>query len=96
MQVNLEISGAIVGNLDDLDDVTITSPSDGEVLTYDSATGDWVNEASGAGAGTVDRVVETATTRTIATTLSLVAATYFEIQGTGSLVLQGDATLLVI
>ena len=97
MQGNLEVSGAIVGNLDDLDDVTITSVADGEVLTYDSSTSKWVNEAaSSAGAGTVDRVVETATTRTIATTLSLVAATYFEIQGTGSLVLEGDATLLVI
>ena len=52
--------------------------------------------SSAAGDGTVDRVVETATTRTIATTLSLIAATYFEIQGTGSLVLEGDAALLVI
>ena len=47
MQGNLEISGAIVGNLDDLDDVVITSPTDDQVLTYDSATGDWVNQDGG-------------------------------------------------
>lgn len=46
--------------------------------------------------GPVDRVVETATTRTIADTQSLTVATYFSIQGTGSLTIQGDGALLVI
>ena len=45
---NIYLAGSVVGAtnvIDDLDDVTITSPSDGEVLTYDSASSDWVNEA---------------------------------------------------
>ena len=35
--------------LDDLTDVDITTPSDGEVLTYDSANQKWVNAAGGGG-----------------------------------------------
>jgi hypothetical protein len=37
--------------LDDLTDVTITTPSDGEVLTYDSGTSEWVNAAPTGGGG---------------------------------------------
>jgi hypothetical protein len=29
--------------LNDLDDVEITSPADGQILKYDGATGKWVN-----------------------------------------------------
>ena len=32
-------------NIDDLQDVEIVSPSDGEVLTYESATGKWKNKS---------------------------------------------------
>ena len=32
-------------------DVAVASPADGEVLTYDSVSGKWVNEAGGAGGG---------------------------------------------
>ena len=32
-------------NLGDLDDVTLTSPADGEVLTYDSTAQEWKNQA---------------------------------------------------
>lgn len=32
-----------VGNLNDIGDVTITSVSDGQVLTYDSGSGEWIN-----------------------------------------------------
>ncbi len=32
-------------NIDDLDDVVATTPSDGHVLTWDSGTSKWVNEA---------------------------------------------------
>lgn len=32
-------------------DVAVASPADGEVLTYDSVSGKWVNEAGGAGSG---------------------------------------------
>lgn len=44
-------------------DVTLSSPSDGQVLTFDSATGKWVNEASsgGAGSGKIAQVVNTQT-----------------------------------
>lgn len=43
--------GAILQRLSRLKDVVLTSPSDGEVLTYDSGTGKWVNEAGGGGGG---------------------------------------------
>lgn len=36
------INGTALANIDDLEDVAINSPSDGEVLTYDN--GDWVNQ----------------------------------------------------
>jgi hypothetical protein len=40
--------------LDDLTDVVITTPSDGQVLTYDSVSGDWVNETpTGGGVASV-------------------------------------------
>lgn len=38
-------AGGGVAALDDLTDVTITTPADGEVLTYDSGTSEWVNAA---------------------------------------------------
>ena len=38
--------------IDDLTDVTITSVADGEVLTYDSATGQWINATPTGGGGT--------------------------------------------
>ncbi len=37
------------GDLDSLTDVVITTPGDGQVLTYDSGTSKWVNESSAAG-----------------------------------------------
>lgn len=38
--------------LNDLSDVVITgTPADGEVLTWDSGTSKWVNEAGGGGGG---------------------------------------------
>jgi hypothetical protein len=39
------------GSLDDLTDVTITTPSDGDVLTYDNVTGEWVNAVPTGGGG---------------------------------------------
>jgi hypothetical protein len=35
-------AGAIA--LDDLTDVSITAPADGEILIYDDASGDWIND----------------------------------------------------
>jgi hypothetical protein len=43
--------GGGASDLDDRTDVVISSPSDGEVLTYDSGSGDWVNEAPAGGGG---------------------------------------------
>jgi hypothetical protein len=47
----IDVTGGGGGALDDLTDVTITAPSDGEVLTYDNVTGEWVNAAPTGGAG---------------------------------------------
>jgi len=48
----IDVTGGGGGTLDDLTDVTITTPSDGEVLTYDNVTGEWVNAAPTGGGGT--------------------------------------------
>jgi hypothetical protein len=37
--------------IDNLADVTVTTPADGQVLTYDSVTSQWVNETPAAGGG---------------------------------------------
>jgi hypothetical protein len=42
---SVTVTGGGGGTLDDLTDVTITAPADGEVLTYDNVTGEWVNAA---------------------------------------------------
>ncbi|KKN22913.1 hypothetical protein LCGC14_0910230 [marine sediment metagenome] len=49
MRVNLNVIDIIPRhkNLDDLDDVNITSISDGQILKYDSATGKWINTSEG-------------------------------------------------
>ncbi|XZF60635.1 MAG: beta strand repeat-containing protein [Gloeotrichia echinulata DVL01] len=44
-------------NLDELTDVVITSPTDGQSLVYDNSTGKWVNEtiiSSGGGSGEIN------------------------------------------
>ncbi len=45
------VGGGGATNLDDLGDVDAPSPSDGDVLTFDSGTGDWVPEAPSGGGG---------------------------------------------
>ena len=60
MQGNLEISGGSevsTSDLDDLADVVITAPADNEVLTYDSATSKWTNQAAGTDQATVLKLV---------------------------------------
>lgn len=47
----LKVLATLSVTLDGLSDVVITNPQDGDVLTYDSGTGDWVNEAGGGGGG---------------------------------------------
>jgi hypothetical protein len=39
----------LVSNINSLSDVTITTPANGQVLTYDSATSQWKNSAAGGG-----------------------------------------------
>lgn len=59
----------LLGNdLDNLNDVTITSAVDGQALVFDSASGDWINETP---ASTVDSLTDT-TISTPATGESLV------------------------
>lgn len=43
--------------LDELTDVTLTSPTNGQVLTYDSSTGQWENQTPGGGGGGVTQIV---------------------------------------
>lgn len=51
-----ESAWAVVGtgalNLDDISDVDAAAPNDGDVLTFDSGSGDWVPEAPSGGGGT--------------------------------------------
>lgn len=42
------------GDLDDLGDVNAPTPSDGDVLTWDSTPGEWIAAAPGAGGGAAD------------------------------------------
>jgi len=60
-----DLSGTptLITTLDGLSDVTLSSPSDQQVLKYDSATGQWINAAApGGGGGTVSSVGFTAPT----------------------------------
>ena len=57
---SLEIDGGSdvsSSNLDDLADVTITSPADNQVLTYDSGTSEWVNQDAGTNQAQVLKLV---------------------------------------
>jgi hypothetical protein len=49
--VSLETGGGGSSTLDGLTDVVITSPADNQVLTYDSGSGNWINEAPTGGGG---------------------------------------------
>jgi hypothetical protein len=55
----IDVTGGGGGTLDDLTDVTITAPADGEVLTYDNVTGEWVNAAPTGGGGDLEAVLTT-------------------------------------
>jgi hypothetical protein len=46
-----QVTSLVSHVLDALEDVTITSPKDQEVLTFDAATGEWKNAAGGSGGG---------------------------------------------
>jgi hypothetical protein len=43
-------TASTVGSIDDLSDVVITSPTDGQVLKYNTATSLWTNASAGGGA----------------------------------------------
>lgn len=45
----LKVSATLSAALADLSDVTITSVQDGDVLTYDSGSGDWINQTPAGG-----------------------------------------------
>jgi len=43
----LKVSAVVtVGDLDDIGDVVITTPADNEVLSYDTASGNWINQTA--------------------------------------------------
>lgn len=69
-------SAAGAFDLGDAGDVVITSPADGEVLTYDSGSGDWVNGAGGGGGGS------TLITRTVVGVGGAASVTFSSIPGT--------------
>jgi len=52
----LSATAATVDSIDDLGDVTIVSPADGEVLLFNSASGQWENGSVPGGSGTVTLV----------------------------------------
>jgi hypothetical protein len=56
-------------DLDDLNDVTVTSPTEAQVLAYSTAVSGWVN-ADAAGGGKILQVVSVAKTDTFSTTSS--------------------------
>lgn len=62
--ITIAASGGGASALDDLADVTITTPSDGQVLTYDSVSGGWKNEAV-AGTGDVTAAASIADNRLV-------------------------------
>jgi hypothetical protein len=45
--IQVRSAAPAAGDLDSLDDVTITTPADGDTIVYDSATGEWENSPSG-------------------------------------------------
>lgn len=45
--------GNTINSIDDIFDVTIVSPTNGQILSYDSATGDWVNATIDVSATTI-------------------------------------------
>ena len=47
-----------VADLEDLDDVTITTPSNKQVLTYDANSGEWINANAQAGAAALDDLTD--------------------------------------
>jgi hypothetical protein len=51
-------SGGGAENLDELNDVAVPTPADGDVLTYDDATGLWVNAPSAGGGGGAENLDE--------------------------------------
>lgn len=55
--VTLGAAGSI-GDLDDLGDVDASAPNDGDVLTFDSGSSEWVPEAPTGGSGSVGDVLD--------------------------------------
>ena len=54
---NLRLLTFGASELDELTDVTISAPVNGQVLTYNSSTGQWENQAGGGGGGGVTQIV---------------------------------------
>ena len=72
-----QLSTGATPALDDLTDVVITSVADGDVLTYDSGSGKWINSAPGAGSGGLTLISSTTLSATASTvTFSSISGSY--------------------
>lgn len=47
-----------IGSINDLNDVSITTPTDGQALIYDANSGEWINGAGGGGAADLDDLTD--------------------------------------
>lgn len=47
-----------IGDIDDLNDVSITTPVDNQVLTYDANSGEWINANAQSGATSLDNLTD--------------------------------------
>ena len=56
------LATAKIGTLDDLNDVSITTPSDNQVLTYDANSGEWINANAQGGATDLDDLTDVSIT----------------------------------
>lgn len=47
-----------IGSINDLNDVSITTPTDGQALIYDANSGEWINGSGGGGAAALDDLTD--------------------------------------
>ena len=79
-------------SLDRLSDVTLTNPTNGQVIKYDSASGEWVNDNESGGGGGSGKLVEISVNQT-GHSFSVQNAIYFD--GTDWQLAQADSAATV-
>jgi hypothetical protein len=74
------ITPAGAAALDDLTDVTITTPATGDLLTYDNSTSTWINQAPSGGSGAWTQIaIQTLASAAASVTFSSIPGTYREL-----------------